>query len=67
MDGVGQFVRDQFEAGEQAKAMAALDDVRPRAAVDPEAYPIRYILKAFVNGTYKRKILPISTAGRSRE
>lgn len=67
MDGVEQFIRDQFEPAEQAKAIAALDDVRPRAAVDPEAYPIRYILKAFVNGTYKRKILPISTAGRSRE
>lgn len=67
LDAVEQFIRDQFDPAEQPKALAALDDVRPRAAVDPEAYPTRHILRAFVNGTYKRKILPLGVAARGRE
>lgn len=57
---VRQWILDNItETKQREKALRAFRDVLGRASRDPEAYPPEHILTQFVNGSFKRKILPL--------
>lgn len=59
-NGIEQWIRANItEPAQRALAAKRFQAVRIRASARPEAYPLRYVLKAFVTGAYKREILPL--------
>lgn len=48
------------EPEQRKKALYQFKDVIGRASRDPAAYPPEHILQQFVNGSFKRKILPLA-------
>lgn len=59
LNAVEDFIREHVHASEQPAAWKAWREVRPRAERHPERYPPAHLVRQFVNGTYKRKILPM--------
>lgn len=60
LDGVRQFIEDFMQDDEKIYELAVerFNKTLSRATRNPYNYPPDYVLKHFINGTYKRQILP---------
>jgi predicted phosphoadenosine phosphosulfate sulfurtransferase len=65
IEGIRRYIKANFDPSAIRGALRALDEVSGRVARMPEAYPIRHVLRQFVNGTYKRKITPLKPDGKA--
>lgn len=63
-DTIREYIQENFDEASMPAAMRALDEVEPRARRNPAVYPLRHIMRHFINGTYKRKIIPLPPGSR---
>nr|WP_284700992.1 phosphoadenosine phosphosulfate reductase family protein [Rhodoplanes tepidamans] len=57
-EGVEAWITENLEGSQLDLALKRFRSAMGRARKDPEVYPPRYLLSAFMSGSYKREILP---------
>ncbi|KWW97371.1 Phage protein (plasmid) [Carbonactinospora thermoautotrophica] len=66
-DGIKQWIFDNITDPAQRKlALTRLQRTRIAARRAPDSYPLDYVLKQFIRGAYKRRILPQAPGDRSK-
>jgi predicted phosphoadenosine phosphosulfate sulfurtransferase len=64
-EGIRSYILEKMDdEHQQAKALQMLSDVMVRARRDPGAYPVSYVLKYFMGGSFKRQLLPLAKSQR---
>jgi predicted phosphoadenosine phosphosulfate sulfurtransferase len=67
-EGIARWIHEHVtDPAQHAKAMARFDGARKAARLAPGSYPLDYVLKQFMIGAYKRRILPQALRNRSKK
>jgi len=67
-EGIRTWIEENItDEHELSLALSRLAEVEKSAKNCPEAYPLKHVVTQFINGAYKRRILPINKRDQDRE
>jgi predicted phosphoadenosine phosphosulfate sulfurtransferase len=67
LDGVQRWIEENIDDPHQLElALSRLAGVRTATKVDPEGYPVEFVLQQFITGAYKRRITAFPKSKRTK-